>query len=447
MMFLEAKRGVQTLFGMLLDRSARDFVRVLGGDALRLALGFLSSILIARGLGPVGYGSYAVIAATVAILMTFSDFGLTPSAVRFLAREPSTREQRRVMATYMSLKGVWASVTLLVALALAAWFARHALARPALAGLLRLGLLLLLSSSLSALAMTLFQGLRRFREYSVLQPLNPGVTLVAIALLAWFGRLSVATVILVSVVAPIVPFVVGVRLAGRRNLPLPVRADFRTPLRTRQMIRFSKWLWISSLFATVASLLDLLLLNRYGLPENVGVYALALSLTHKVALVNGSLITVLMPNVSAFQTRQEFEIYITRALRRILPAATGLLLVGLLGARPLIVAIYGLAYAGAVPLFDILLLEVVIQLAATPFVLLAYPLQLPKILAGSEALKTIVLGVLGLFLVGRFGPTGIAAAKLASGVAGTVLAVMLVFGRLRALRVREDEGSSPEGTP
>jgi O-antigen/teichoic acid export membrane protein len=420
------------LAAILRPRSVRDFVRIFGAELLRMALGFLASILIARGLGPQGYGSYAVLMATVAILMTLSDFGLTPAAVRFLAQTGDVpSEQRRVMAVYAVLKGGAVAAILVTVLVAAPWLSGPALSRPDLDTLLRLAALLLLSSALMSFVMTLFQGMRRFREYSSLQPLNPAATLLAIALLAVWGRLNVASVILVSVAAPFVPFLVGVIIARRRNIPLPGLPDFDLSGHWRTLVRFSKWLWISSLFAIVASRLDLLLLNRFSQPEQVGAYALALGLATKLAVVNGSLITVLLPTVSAFRSRGEFTRFARTNVRRSLMLATLLLLAGLPLAQPLILGIYGESYAASTGIFRVLLFVVAVELAATPFVLFAYPLDLPKALAAGEMVKTALLGVAGVLLVPVFGPTGMAVAKLIAVVAGTSFVLVRVFVRLR----------------
>src|SRR5690242_4060364 len=65
----------------LRSTGARHSAVTLAGSLGRLGLGFVASVLIARTLGPAGYGLIALLSLVVAVLDTVADFGLTYAAV------------------------------------------------------------------------------------------------------------------------------------------------------------------------------------------------------------------------------------------------------------------------------------------------------------------------------------------------------------------------------
>src|SRR5712691_7679366 len=80
------------------DPITRAWAVVTSAGLVRLGLGFIASLVIARALGPSDFGVYAVLAATVGIIGGLSEGGLTEAAVLRLSAvwpaKPSDAEQR-----------------------------------------------------------------------------------------------------------------------------------------------------------------------------------------------------------------------------------------------------------------------------------------------------------------------------------------------------------------
>ena len=68
-----------------IDPVTRGWAAVTSAGVVRLALGFVASLVIARVLGPSAFGIYAVLAATVGIVGTLAEGGLTEAAVLRIA--------------------------------------------------------------------------------------------------------------------------------------------------------------------------------------------------------------------------------------------------------------------------------------------------------------------------------------------------------------------------
>src|SRR5918912_2366667 len=67
--------------GRVLDPITRGWAVVTSAGVVRLGLGFVASLIIARALGPADFGIYAVLAATVGIVGSLAEGGLTEAAV------------------------------------------------------------------------------------------------------------------------------------------------------------------------------------------------------------------------------------------------------------------------------------------------------------------------------------------------------------------------------
>ena len=83
----------------LTDPVTRGWAVVTSAGVVRLGLGFVASLVIARTLGPAAFGVYAVLAATVGIVGTVAEGGLTEAAVlRISAVWPATSHEAKQRA-------------------------------------------------------------------------------------------------------------------------------------------------------------------------------------------------------------------------------------------------------------------------------------------------------------------------------------------------------------
>jgi O-antigen/teichoic acid export membrane protein len=154
-------------------------------------------------------------------------------------------------------------------------------------------------------------------------------------------------------------------------------------------------------------------------------------------VVNQSLYTTLLPAAAALSGREAIVRYLRRSLARSGVIALGLLLLIPL-ARPFILTFYGPDYATAVPLFQLLVGMVIFDVFSLPVILLAFPLNRPRLLAAADALRAGVLVVVALLLVPVVGPGGAAVAKIVAKGVGFLVIVFFLWRRGERLqRIRK----------
>ena len=81
MCFISLRRVASTRLKLGVDPVTRGWAVVTSAGVVRLGLGFIASLAIARALGPANFGIYAVLAATVGVVGSLAEGGLTEAAV------------------------------------------------------------------------------------------------------------------------------------------------------------------------------------------------------------------------------------------------------------------------------------------------------------------------------------------------------------------------------
>jgi len=147
-------------------RLARGAFWSLGGAMISRSMGLVSSILVARMLGKIGFGELGMIQSTVGMLGTFAGFGLGLTTTKFVAEFKIDNPARagRIIGLSSLVSWMTGGVMALLLLALAPWLATHTLAAPDLGGLLRVGSILLLLGAINGAQIGTLAGFEAFKS-------------------------------------------------------------------------------------------------------------------------------------------------------------------------------------------------------------------------------------------------------------------------------------------
>jgi len=422
-----------------LDPVSRGWAIVMGGNVGRMALSFVASVLVARALGPAAFGVYAVLGATIAIVGVVADMGLTVTEVKRVSTvwpdQPDTAHLRGHIASWLRTGA--ALLFFILAALLAVPIANQILGLsdvPNGPSLFIMAMAGMVAVALSGTVSTILQATNHFGRLSTMSLVNAGLTTILAVVLFVVGRLNLVTALLIlGIGTALVSFFVGYRLLpGRWSLwRLPSVEDLRQE--GAALFRFSRWLWVASLFTVIIMQIDVILVGRLTTAAAVGMYGLALNLARKADIVNHSLYTSLLPAASSLNDREAVGKYLRQSMVR-----SGLISLGLLALMPLvgpfIRIFYGPEYAAATGLLQLLLIVVIIDAFALPVILLVFPLERPKLYAASAALQTVILLLLAVWLIPLMGTPGAAVAKIVARITGFALVVWRL--RLWRLSVR-----------
>jgi O-antigen/teichoic acid export membrane protein len=154
-------------------RLARGAFWTSAGSVAARALNMPASIILARLMGPTQYGQLGIINSSIELFFVFASFGLGLTAIKYVAqfRVKDPARAGRILALSNLTAALTGGCFSLVLFFLAPWMASTVLVAPQLAGLLRIGALMLFFAALNGAQGGALYGFEAFRISAQLQVL------------------------------------------------------------------------------------------------------------------------------------------------------------------------------------------------------------------------------------------------------------------------------------
>jgi len=269
-----------------------------------------SSIIVARWLGPQGFGTLSVLNATVALTLQIASAGLPSANTYFISR--NRQNLARVWANAILFGLIIGSLSALVVLACGK-------VNPSLFGgadsrLIGIAAVSIPFSMLIILGLNVLLAVDRIGQMNLLDCLSPMFSLInAVVALVILGA-GLTMLVTLNTIAAIAIGVLVVVAVGRflraQKDRLSVRPDL--PL-FRQMINYGGKFYVSIMAGFVIFRVDLLIVSRFRGVSEAGVYAVASQVSFLLLMLPGVIATLLFPRVASQpDQRGEFAVQVTR---------------------------------------------------------------------------------------------------------------------------------------
>jgi O-antigen/teichoic acid export membrane protein len=382
-------------------------------NALNTALTFITAPLLARALGASGRGDLAAILVPLSLIPIVLSLGIPRFANRVVPRGTAVNE---VIGSL--------GIPLLIAGALAAALAVPAAdllsgGRPTVRFYLIITFLAAPVLLLEVLLLACLTGLARWRRLIVAQLIPFVVPFVAIVVLYAMHRLTVGTAAAFTILGALLVLVPALPLLTAGGGPV-----FKFTL-AREGVRFGLKSWLGGLAQLANLRLDQLLMIPLVAPRELGLYAVATSVSGASTIVTGALTPPLMTRVAAGETE-----LLPRAVRIVLIGTVGFnVLLGLI--TPVLLSeLLGPQFDGAIPMTLVLLVGTVPLVAAGVLSAGLLADGAPMIPSIAELIALVITVVGLLLLLPPLGGMGAAIVSLAA-YSATFL-VQLVMARRRS---------------
>jgi len=269
-----------------------------------------ASIVVARRLGPDGFGTLAVLNATVALTLQIVSAGLPSANTYIIAKDRQ------------SLAPVWANAILfaLLAGALAA-LTVFALARikPSLFGGVSLDLLAIASFSipfqlLTLLGLNVLLALDRIGQMNLLDCWSSILTLLNAVVALLILRMGLTTLVTLNTGAAVLISLLLAAIVGRLLRSQKEGRGFRPDLSLlKNMLAYGLKFYISIMAGYVIFRVDLLIVNHFRGVSEAGVYAVASQVSFLLLMMPAVIASLLFPRVASQQDpRGTFAVQVTR---------------------------------------------------------------------------------------------------------------------------------------
>jgi len=393
---------------------AENFGWLVGDRVLRMGFGMLIGVWMARYLGPEQFGMFTYVQAVIALFLGFSTLGLDTIVVQQLVREVGSKA--RILGTTLALRLVGALAALVASLLVIAW------SRPGD------HLIQLLAAILGSA--TVFQAFDTVDLWFQSQVQSKYTVIVKNTA---FAVMAVVKVYLILSQAPVLAFAWATLAEaglGGLFLLLAYRYQKEDPAtwqvdwaRAKSLMQAAWPMILSSLAVMIYMRIDQIMLGQISGNQAVGVFSAASRISEVWYFIPMAIASSVTPNLVAakelgeaiYQRRFEqfFRLMVALALLIVVPVA--------IFAKPLVVLLYGYAYASAGPILAIQIWTAVfvfLGVAQGPWFVIE---NLTK-LALQRTMGGAVVNVgLNILLIPRYGGLGAAVASLVAQIISNVV--------------------------
>jgi O-antigen/teichoic acid export membrane protein len=441
--FSGARRGVEDTAISLLPQ------------IVNLLSGIIVSILMARGLGPVGMGEFALITSISGLTAILSDLGIGNTAVHYASRSASqgnTSLQFEVLRWAFRLRMVFVfviTVSIYFCIPTVSQYVWHA---ENLSYLMRLSLMIGIFGALSSIPAIYFQSMKLFKMSAVVtigQTLILTIGIVGIALLnIW----TLEAIIIISILAAgigaisfqfVTPGrtlfdwdelrglfkkgIVHIIKAPRFNLSGSGQSgpgDIHT---------FTVFMILSAVTLQIALRADVWLMGYFLDKGEIGLYNVATKYVLPLSMALGAISTAFWPHAAAITSR-ESAINILNKTFRLSSITAGAALIYTATAPLTASFLFGASYAGSIILAQLLCLRYCISILLFHFGIIGYSLGLVKLYFWINLFQMSIVIAGNIFFLPKIGAIGAAITLLIYEIVGSLIIIIAVRGAINRLK-------------
>lgn len=392
---------------------------ILAEKVLVLGLGFLATVLVARYLGPEGFGTLAYATSLVALFAATSHLGLHGLVVRELVKRPSLRAE--TLGTTAFLKFLGALAGYLALLLYAVIYEGTGTAEFLLIAIAGAALLFtpidVIDHWFNAFVQARYVSIARVSA----QLVYVGVTLLFVFIESDVVMFAIPYFLLALTAAIVLLFL----FHAKANIRL---SDWRfNKAHAKDLLKQGWIIYLASFFAVIYLKIDQVMLRWLADSTEVGVYAVAARFSEVWYFIPTAIVASVFPDM--IKLRESNESRFTHRLQQLFDslAVLGMLIAMLvtLIAPWVIPLIFGADYAASVPILVIhtwASVFIFMRAALSKWILIENALYFSLLTQGLGAVSNIVLN---FCLIPMYGGQGAAWATLISYATASFLALLL----------------------
>jgi O-antigen/teichoic acid export membrane protein len=320
---------------------------------LNLGFGVLTSVILARLLGPEGKGIYTLATLLPSLIVTFGNLGIGPATVYYVARDEFQR--REILGNNILLSVGIGGFGILAGLVVVLCF-RETVFPGVSPSYLLLALVLVPVEFFFSYVNYVLLGAQRIKEFNYVQIAQSVLFLAFIAFALLALRAGVTGAILAGFFTWLIVDALVFRLARRVAGGIDLKPNI---FYMKRATTYGVQAHLSNILGFLNYRADMFLVNWFLGPAAVGLYSVGVGLVEKLWMVSYAASTVLFPRVAAEteeQRRKEFTPLVARTVLWITgPAALALVLLS----RWIVLLLYSEAFLPAVGALKALLVGIV----------------------------------------------------------------------------------------
>lgn len=377
----------------------RDIIVSLIPQGITVFAGLVTTMIIARSIGPRGLGEYALIISISSIVVGLSDLGIGQTTIRYAARANQSgciSSQYSIFRWAFRVRICIVMVLTTVAALIAPFLANEVWHDDTLLHLIYIHLLTGITCVISSIPITYYQSIQRFSMNAAVSISQTIIALIGILLITLLDLCSLENVIYVSVLSSIFSAMIMLFMVPRSTFfcikdyyPLlqgRISELFKVPVislenaqyETESIGSFAFYMFLSSLVVTLTTRADIWLMGYYLDAAAVGIYNVAMRFSIPLTMLLNALSTALFPRAAVFLDKERQLILIKKTfILSICIASIGAIYAFSI---PLVIPIiFGGTYSSAILIGQLLCIRYCIALIICPMGIIGYSFGMIKV--------------------------------------------------------------------
>lgn len=372
-------------------------------NALGLFVSFISSIFVARSLGPEGKGFVVFILMIYSLIASHGHLGVLNAVSYFLRRDPKKRTEEQIFFSniiYVVFLTIGYTFLLLFL------YEKGYILNEYSQVFIYLGFIYILFSFFYTLSYHFYVGRDKVYIVNNFLLLERLAYLIIVLALFFTGRLNVLTYFVATVIL-LVLRVAGILWSSR----LKIQLKFNKELIIDQF-KYGKYIYLSALFIFLNYRVDQFMINYFKNKAELGIYSVGVQLAELAFLIPASITAPLLGNLLNIKTTEKDKrrAKTSITIKYTFYTTTAVCLLGI-AMSPLVTILYGQSFARSAPILIILLIGIMftsIGKIAPSFYHSIGKTKQPLIIAIMVATINISMNLL---LIPKFGIVGAAIAS------------------------------------
>jgi O-antigen/teichoic acid export membrane protein len=364
---------------------------------------FITIAVLARQLTVKEYGILTVLLSITITITDLVNSGLNASLIRYTALYKSQNNIEKISRLFSTslLNVSLISFLAIVSIIIFSPFLSRMLFKQDISSLVALSSIGIVTSFLFSIYSAILQGLQQFSKGFVVNiALNISRLLFIIMLMCSHG-LSLINILLVFVLTPLIPALVGHFFL--RRLPISI-FHYDTAI-LRETFVFGRWMVLWSIIAVIQARLDIYLLGPLSDPTQVSYYDVAQRFISFILIGIAAYATVLNPKLASLTSKTDIMKETNKA-KAVCAIITICLIVSFLVFPSLITAFFGVKYAKSLLPFRILTISLIPYTWCMPFTSALYAIGKSYVFFVLALIGLLLNVCLSLRLVPTFGAIG-----------------------------------------
>lgn len=426
-----------------------DVIISMAPQMVTLIVGLVTTILLARGLGPGGMGEYALILSVAGFVVTASDLGINQTAIRFASRAASVDDKQShhaVLRWAFRIRMFLVIIVVFTIFILAPYICGKIWNMNELTPLLRLSLIISVFSVISSIPIVYFQSLKQFRMNAIVSIGQTSITLIGILVIAWLNKLSIEFIIVTSIIATMIGTIAFMIVVPKDAFisveefkkPFTILTNFfREPelpsvksLEDMNPNKFLFYMTISTIIVAITSNVNIWLIGYYLDKSQIGIYSIAMYFTIPLSLLLTAINTAIWPRASSLKSHTNIRIFLkTTFFLTILVAACGIIYSIII---PLSMPyLFGPAYNNGIILGQALCLGFCIAIVLCPMGVIGYSLGMVRYYWLISVIQLITAITINIILLPKMGIIASAIAYIGYNTIGLILYATLILNKMK----------------